>query len=133
MLVPLSELLTTICLQTIRTALGSDGQAELAEAVWEYSRPEFVSMLEQGGQLLQREVPRPCHVCGHGEYQPESFANSFRLLGAAFLSTPDVEASHGFMNFVVEDKQLVFKPCFLIWDWNFHLSTMVGPAGGVRL
>ena len=36
----------------------------------------FVSMLENGGQLLQREVPRPCHVCGHGEYQPESFANS---------------------------------------------------------
>jgi serine/threonine protein kinase len=36
----------------------------------------FVSLLEQGGQLLQREVPRPCHVCGHGEYQPESFANS---------------------------------------------------------
>jgi hypothetical protein len=36
----------------------------------------FVSMLEHGGQLLQREVPRPCHVCGHGEYQPESFANS---------------------------------------------------------
>jgi serine/threonine protein kinase len=36
----------------------------------------FVSLIEQGGQLLQREVPRPCHVCGHGEYQPESFANS---------------------------------------------------------
>ena len=36
----------------------------------------FVSLLEDGGQLLQREVPRPCHVCGHGEYQPESFSNS---------------------------------------------------------
>jgi serine/threonine protein kinase len=36
----------------------------------------FVSLIEQGGQLLQREVPRPCHVCGHGEYEPESFGNS---------------------------------------------------------
>jgi serine/threonine protein kinase len=33
----------------------------------------FVSLIEQGGQLLQNEVPRPCHVCGHGEYQPEDF------------------------------------------------------------
>jgi hypothetical protein len=23
----------------------------------------FVSLIEQGGQLLQRKVPRPCHVC----------------------------------------------------------------------
>ena len=36
----------------------------------------FVSLIEQGGQLLQREVPRPCHVCGHGEYEPESFGNN---------------------------------------------------------
>jgi serine/threonine protein kinase len=33
----------------------------------------FVSLIEQDGQLLQPEVPRPCHVCGHGEYQPEVF------------------------------------------------------------
>ncbi len=33
----------------------------------------FVSVLEQGGQLLQNDVPRPCHVCGDGEYQPEGF------------------------------------------------------------
>jgi serine/threonine protein kinase len=32
----------------------------------------FVSLIEHGGQLLQKEVPRPCHVCGYGEYQPES-------------------------------------------------------------
>lgn len=32
----------------------------------------FVSLIEQGGQLLKREVPRPCHVCGHGNYRPES-------------------------------------------------------------
>jgi hypothetical protein len=31
----------------------------------------FVGVLEQSGQLLQPEVPRPCHVCGHGQYQPE--------------------------------------------------------------
>jgi hypothetical protein len=23
----------------------------------------FVSTIEHGGQLLQKEVPRPCHVC----------------------------------------------------------------------
>jgi len=42
----------------------------------------FVSLIEQGGQLLQEEVPRPCHVCGVGEYHPELFrqANSaFRM------------------------------------------------------
>jgi serine/threonine protein kinase len=31
------------------------------------------SSIDQGGQLLQDEVPRPCHVCGVGEYQPELF------------------------------------------------------------
>jgi serine/threonine protein kinase len=30
----------------------------------------FVSLIEQGGQLLRSEVPRPCHVCGHGRYRP---------------------------------------------------------------
>jgi serine/threonine protein kinase len=35
----------------------------------------FVSLIEQGGQLLQPEVPRPCHVCGHGRYEPEDFGN----------------------------------------------------------
>lgn len=33
----------------------------------------FVSLIEHGGQLLQKEVPRSCHVCGYGKYQPESF------------------------------------------------------------
>ncbi|SRR6266478_1124280 len=32
----------------------------------------FVSLIEHGGQLLHKEVPRPCHVCGSGEYQPEA-------------------------------------------------------------
>ena len=31
----------------------------------------FVEVVEQGGQLLQDEVPRPCHVCGSGIYRPE--------------------------------------------------------------
>ena len=34
-----------VCLQTIRTALGSDREAQLAEAVWEYSRPELPAEL----------------------------------------------------------------------------------------
>lgn len=33
----------------------------------------FVSTIDQRGQLLRENVPRPCHVCGHGEYQPELF------------------------------------------------------------
>ncbi len=42
----------------------------------------FVSVIDQGGQLLQEEVPRPCHVCGVGKYRPEHFRQpdqSFRM------------------------------------------------------
>jgi hypothetical protein len=28
-------------------------------------------VIEGGGQLLSPGVPRPCHVCGNGHYQPE--------------------------------------------------------------
>jgi serine/threonine protein kinase len=35
----------------------------------------FVSLIEQSGQLLQKEVPRPCHVCGYGKYQAETLQN----------------------------------------------------------
>lgn len=28
-------------------------------------------IMELGGQLLSKEVPRPCHVCGNGSYQPQ--------------------------------------------------------------
>ena len=31
----------------------------------------FLNLIEQGGQLLNDGVPRPCHVCGYGEYRPE--------------------------------------------------------------
>jgi hypothetical protein len=34
----------------------------------------FMGVIEQRGQLLQEEVPRPCHICGVGEYKPEVFA-----------------------------------------------------------
>lgn len=39
----------------------------------------FVSLIHQGGQLLQIDVPRPCHVCGCGEYQPESLQQNKRV------------------------------------------------------
>jgi serine/threonine protein kinase len=28
-------------------------------------------VIEGGGQLLSPDVPRPCHVCGNGQYKPE--------------------------------------------------------------
>lgn len=32
----------------------------------------FVQVIEQGGQLLNgKDVPKPCHVCGIGEYKPD--------------------------------------------------------------
>lgn len=31
----------------------------------------FLAMMSRGGQLLRDGVPRPCHVCGVGFYQPE--------------------------------------------------------------
>ena len=30
-----------------------------------------LSVMESGGQLLKEGVPRPCHVCGQGFYQPQ--------------------------------------------------------------
>lgn len=32
---------------------------------------EVLGIIERGGQLLEDDVPRPCHVCGKGHYQPE--------------------------------------------------------------
>jgi serine/threonine protein kinase len=31
----------------------------------------YVDVLSSGGQLLRDGVPRPCHVCGHGNYQKD--------------------------------------------------------------
>jgi len=31
---------------------------------------EALGIIERGGQLLREGVPRPCHVCGKGSYQP---------------------------------------------------------------
>ncbi|MGA2859262.1 MAG: hypothetical protein ABSE40_20540, partial [Candidatus Sulfotelmatobacter sp.] len=44
----------------------------------------FVSLIEQGGQLLQDEVPRPCHVCGGGTYKPELLQQDNPVLGLRF-------------------------------------------------
>jgi serine/threonine protein kinase len=44
----------------------------------------FVSLIDQGGQLLQAEVPRPCHVCGVGEYEPEVFNQSSPIFKMRF-------------------------------------------------
>jgi serine/threonine protein kinase len=35
----------------------------------------FVSTIKHGGQLLHDGMPRPCHVCGYGEYRPEVFGD----------------------------------------------------------
>src|SRR5208283_84405 len=56
--------------------------------------------------------------------------NSLTLSSRLLESAPDVEAPHGFMNFVLENKQFVFKSCFLIWDWNFHSGHHV--RSGIR-
>jgi serine/threonine protein kinase len=32
---------------------------------------EALAVMERGGQLLSRDVPRPCHFCGKGFYEPE--------------------------------------------------------------
>ncbi len=47
----------------------------------------FVSLIEHGGQLLHKEVPRPCHVCGYGKYQPESLQQSKSVGGIRIWTT----------------------------------------------
>jgi serine/threonine protein kinase len=46
----------------------------------------FLGVVERGGQLLSKEVPRPCRVCGNGKYalqlthpQKEDAATSFQF------------------------------------------------------
>jgi serine/threonine protein kinase len=36
----------------------------------------YLRMLERGGQLLHVGIPRPCRVCGHGQYQNEGYATT---------------------------------------------------------
>jgi serine/threonine protein kinase len=31
----------------------------------------LLGLIERGGQLLNEGVPRPCHICGNGYYQPQ--------------------------------------------------------------
>lgn len=50
-----------------------------------------LAIIEAGGQLLNDGVPRPCHVCGLGKYQPETSPpnNSWNIrLWPAGTSTP---------------------------------------------
>jgi serine/threonine protein kinase len=38
---------------------------------------KVLQIIERGGQLLKKDVPRPCHVCGEGFYKPETvFSNN---------------------------------------------------------
>lgn len=36
----------------------------------------YLQMLEHGGQLLHAGVPRPCRVCGYGEYRSSGYAST---------------------------------------------------------
>jgi serine/threonine protein kinase len=36
----------------------------------------YVRILEQGGQLLHVGIPRPCRVCGYGQYRDEGFPST---------------------------------------------------------
>jgi len=48
----------------------------------------FLNVIEQRGQLLRAGVPRPCHVCGNGHYEPESFGQSNAALGLRLWQVP---------------------------------------------
>jgi hypothetical protein len=45
--------------------------SELASIVGAY-----IQILENGGQLLRADIPRPCRVCGYGHYRREHGAES---------------------------------------------------------
>jgi hypothetical protein len=38
----------------------------------------YLYMLERGGQLLHIGIPRPCRVCGHGEYRSEGLPSTMQ-------------------------------------------------------
>lgn len=48
----------------------------------------FLSVIERGGQLLKPGIPRPCHVCGIGNYEPELFGESDAALGLRLWKVP---------------------------------------------
>ncbi len=62
----------------------------------------FIKILDQGGQLLTEGVPRPCRVCGHGEYvlqmthpQKDNAVTSFQFYrpeGASGVQTGGFQA-----------------------------------------
>ena len=40
----------------------------------------YVQILERGGQLLHVGIPRPCRVCGHGQYQSNGLPSTHQPL-----------------------------------------------------
>src|SRR6266852_5580863 len=48
----------------------------------------ILSAMGRGGQLLSPGVPRPCHVCGAGTYEPELLQQDNPVLGLRFWHTP---------------------------------------------
>jgi hypothetical protein len=43
----------------------------------------FIRVLERGGQLLYVGIPRPCRVCGHGQYQNSGYASTIPQIPTA--------------------------------------------------
>ena len=51
----------------------------------------YLRMIERGGQLLADGVPRPCHVCGHGQYrkaEPSAGAVGEHVVGFSLAGLP---------------------------------------------
>jgi serine/threonine protein kinase len=66
---------------------------------------EFLKMLANGGQLLSEGVPRPCRVCGIGQYQPVDD----RLPSAA-----DTQVSES-----IQQRYLALQPAFHAYACNY--------------
>jgi hypothetical protein len=45
---------------------------------------EYVMMISNRGQLLSADVPRPCHVCGYGQYKVPSLGNNLATVSLRF-------------------------------------------------
>lgn len=55
----------------------------------------LLRITDSGGQLLEDGVPRPCHVCGNGYYQPEILRPNHRVASLQFwLSGGAVDIGH---------------------------------------
>jgi serine/threonine protein kinase len=54
---------------------------------------KYLEMTQLGGQLLSDGVPRPCHVCGLGQYRPERFRSNIAEGGVRFWLSGSETAS----------------------------------------